>query len=204
MPKDKTANHVRIISAARKEFLEKGFEKASMRSIATAVGMTPAGLYRHFRDKEEMFAALVQPALDALDNLMKVQIERSYKYLESGHLEEMWNGDTDLSCLIELVYGHFDSFQLLLRSSGGTRFERFFDEFVEKDQEETLRYLDAVRTQGVPINEIVPEELHLLLNAYYSAFFEVVVHEFSREDAGHYLETLKQFFYPGWRAFLGF
>ena len=34
MPKDKTETHERIIPAAMKIFLEKGFEKATMREIA--------------------------------------------------------------------------------------------------------------------------------------------------------------------------
>lgn len=204
MPKDKSASHARIIPAAKKEFLENGFEKASMRSIAALAGMTSAGLYRHFADKEEMFASLVQPALDALKEMMEIQTRRGYLYLEKGDLDSMWSGDTDLTRLVDVVYDHFDAFKLLLRSSAGTRFEHFFDEFVEIDQAETMRFMNALRARGIHVNDIVPEELHLLLNAYYSAFFEVVVHDFSKKDALHYLETLKQFFYPGWRAFLGF
>ncbi len=204
MPKDKSLSHARIIPAAKKEFLDNGFEKASMRSIAAAAGMTSAGLYRHFKDKEEMFAALVQPALDALKDMAEIQTRRGYMYLEKGDLDSMWSGDTDLTRLVDVVYDHFDAFRLLLRSSAGTRFEHFFDEFIEIDQAETMRYMDALRARGIHVNDVVPEELHLLLNAYYSAFFEVVVHDFSKKDALHYLETLKQFFTPGWRAFLGF
>lgn len=204
MPKDKSASHARIIPAAKKEFLENGFEKASMRSIAASAGMTSAGLYRHFADKEAMFAALVQPALDVLKEMMEIQTRRGYLCLEKGDLDSMWSGDTDLTRLVDVVYDHFDAFKLLIRSAAGTRFEHFFDEFVEIDQAETMRFMDALRARGIHVNDVVPEELHLLLNAYYSAFFEVVVHDFSKNNALHYLETLKQFFYPGWRAFLGF
>ena len=41
MPKDKTETHERIIPAAMKIFLEKGFEKATMREIAEEAGITP-------------------------------------------------------------------------------------------------------------------------------------------------------------------
>ena len=44
MPKDKTETHERILPVARKIFLEKGFEKASMRDIASEAGLTAAGL----------------------------------------------------------------------------------------------------------------------------------------------------------------
>ena len=43
MPKDKTETHERIIPAAMKIFLEKGFEKATMREIAEEAGITAAG-----------------------------------------------------------------------------------------------------------------------------------------------------------------
>jgi AcrR family transcriptional regulator len=204
LPKDKSATRARIMPAAKKEFLDKGFEKASMRSIAASAGMTSAGLYRHFEDKEAMFAALVQPAVDAIKDMADIQTKQAYRYIDEGNLDAMWIGDTDLSRLINIVYEHFDAFRLMLRSSSGTRFEHIFDEFIEMEQAETLRYMDALRGRGIHVNDIVPEELHLLLNAYYSAFFEIVIHEFPKEDALHYLETLKKFFYPGWRAFLGF
>ena len=55
MPRDKTDSHIRIIQAATEEFLEKGFQNASTRSIAARAGITSGGLYRHFKDKEEMF-----------------------------------------------------------------------------------------------------------------------------------------------------
>ncbi|MCR4820215.1 MAG: TetR/AcrR family transcriptional regulator, partial [Elusimicrobiales bacterium] len=63
MPKDKTESHRRIIPAAMQEFLEKGFKNASTRAIASRAGITSGGLYRHFKDKEDMFASLVEPAL---------------------------------------------------------------------------------------------------------------------------------------------
>ena len=39
MPKDKTEMHEKIIKAAAKEFLEQGFENASLHSIASTVGI---------------------------------------------------------------------------------------------------------------------------------------------------------------------
>ncbi len=44
MPRDKTASHARIMAAAREEFLEYGFKKASMRRIGDRCGMTAAGI----------------------------------------------------------------------------------------------------------------------------------------------------------------
>lgn len=69
MPRDKTESHERIIAAAKAEFLEYGFENASMRRIAANADITVSGLYKHFPSKEEMFAHLVQPVLDSFNTL---------------------------------------------------------------------------------------------------------------------------------------
>ena len=203
MPRDKSASHERIIPAATKEFLEKGFEKASIRAIAAAAGMTSAGLYRHFADKEAMFASLVEPLLMEFRGLFDVLKARDYELLEQRTLDAMWEKGTDLAAFLDLIYRHFDAAKLLVCCSEGTRYEHFIHDFVMEEQIETLAYLDEARRRGIPVKDIRPEELHLLLSAYATAIFEVVVHDFTREDAQHYLTTLQTFFYPGWRAVLG-
>ena len=82
MPRDKTASHEKIVDAAMREFQEKGYEQASMKAVADAVGMTSAALYRHFENKQDMFAALVQPALDELESWKEKHIASSYDLLK--------------------------------------------------------------------------------------------------------------------------
>lgn len=67
MPRDKTASHERVLAAAREEFMAYGFEKASMRRIGERCGMTAAGLYRHCRDKADLFRELVEPSVEGID-----------------------------------------------------------------------------------------------------------------------------------------
>lgn len=202
-PRDKSASHERIIPAARKEFLEKGYEKASIRAIAAAAGMTSAGLYRHFTDKEDIFAALVEPLLKEFRGLFDVFTARDYKLLEQDTLDTMWEEGADLAAFLDLIYRHFDAAKLLICCSEGTRYAHFVHDYVMVEQKETLAYLDEARRRGIPVKDIRPEELHLLLSAYATAIFEVVVHDFTQQDAQHYLATLQAFFYPGWRAVLG-
>ena len=56
MPRDKTENHEKILAAAYDEFLEYGFNDASMRRIADACEMSASGLYkRDHADPNESF-----------------------------------------------------------------------------------------------------------------------------------------------------
>lgn len=203
MPKDKTATHEKIIKAAGEEFLNKGFEQASMRSIANSIGMSAAGLYRHFVDKETLFTTLVQPALDAIDDWSLHHKAYDYQLLEERRLEEMWEGGADINLIKKVVYPNFKAFKLLLCCSDGTRYVNFIHEMVMLEQEETIGFMNEVRKAGIPVKDIKVEELHLLLSAYVTALFEVVVHDFSEDEAVHYLDAFERFFCAGWRAFFG-
>lgn len=191
------------MAAAKAEFLEQGFEKASIRSIAARAGMTSAGLYRHFTDKEDMFAALVEPTLKICLDRFAVEKARDYELLEQNRIDEMWGKAPTIMALIDLIYANFDAFKLLVCRSEGTRYADFVHAFVMMEQQETLAYMEAARKNGIPVKEVDPKELHLLMSAYSAALFEIVVHDFSKAEAEHYIQTLLTFFVPGWRAVLG-
>lgn len=203
MPRDKTETHEKILSAAKEEFLAKGFEQASMRKIAAKAGMSAAGLYRHFADKEALFAALVDPAIQELERFYTAHKAWDYQMLAQNDLDAMWASGADLQMVMEVIYPHFDAFKLLICRSEGTRYARYLHDLILLEQEETLAYMEAARAQGVPVKDVRPEEIHLLMSAYVTALCEVVVHDFPQEDARHYLETFQAFFCPGWRAILG-
>lgn len=48
----------RILDAARKIFLEKGYEKTSIRNIVNEINYSPGMIYFHFKDKSEIFNEL--------------------------------------------------------------------------------------------------------------------------------------------------
>nr|MCR5057357.1 TetR/AcrR family transcriptional regulator [Clostridiales bacterium] len=66
MPRDKSISHGKVNQAIKDEFLEKGYEAASIRSIGARAGMTSAGLYRHYEDKAAMFDAIVSPLVSEI------------------------------------------------------------------------------------------------------------------------------------------
>jgi AcrR family transcriptional regulator len=59
-----------ILAAARGLFLRQGYHGLSMRQIAEAVGVSKAALYYHFQDKEELFLAILNDALETAEGLI--------------------------------------------------------------------------------------------------------------------------------------
>lgn len=54
----------RLLAEATRQFVERGFDGASMQQIADACGVTKAALYYHFAGKAEMLLAIVGGYLD--------------------------------------------------------------------------------------------------------------------------------------------
>ena len=55
----KSERRAEIRAAAVRVFAEKGFDTATMRDIADAVGTRPGSLYHHFRSKDELLRELL-------------------------------------------------------------------------------------------------------------------------------------------------
>ena len=64
-----------ILSAARDEFIDKGLEGASMRSIALRAGCTTGAIYPQFESKERMYAALLAQSLERLDTAVLAAVQ---------------------------------------------------------------------------------------------------------------------------------
>ena len=62
----------RILDAARKIFLDKGYENTSMRNIASEINYSPGTIYFHFKDKSEIFHELHKEGFRLLLARLKV------------------------------------------------------------------------------------------------------------------------------------
>jgi AcrR family transcriptional regulator len=63
-----------ILDAARDIFVRQGYESFSMRKLAEKIEYSPASLYLHFKNKEELFDCLVEESFEhLLKTLMHVE-----------------------------------------------------------------------------------------------------------------------------------
>lgn len=210
MPRDKALSHEKIICAAREEFLEYGFDKASMRRIGKRCGLTAAALYRHFDSKEAMFDALVKPALEDLKGWIDDHVSRSEEAIRackdvpgSSETKAIWNS-TEIDMMRELIYPRMEEYAMLTNKSRGSRYENFLNDFVEDQLKMMLPQFKELKALGLDVKDVSEEELHMVTTAYCTALFEPVVHDYTFEDAVRYLGTVEAFFMPGWKNLMGF
>ncbi len=59
-----------IIKTAKNLFIQKGYYGLSMREISDALGVSKAALYYYFKDKEELFLAILRLYLNDMDSAL--------------------------------------------------------------------------------------------------------------------------------------
>ncbi len=194
----------KILEIAKQEFIEKGFSGASMRNIAKKVGITATALYRHYKNKEEIFEAVVSPAVKAWRQFCMEEAETQPELAWQEGLDAMWEEDVQMKRVVDMVYANLEVQKLLFFGSKGTKYEDFFHELVVNVQKGTLSFMEELKNRGISVNDVDEKDMHLLLSAQYTATLEMIKHDYSYEEALHYAETVACFFREGWRKYLGF
>ena len=64
MDRNGSARQTHVLATALTVFARHGFRKTSIEDIAKAAGISRQGIYLHFKNKDEIFGASIQKALD--------------------------------------------------------------------------------------------------------------------------------------------
>ena len=109
----------RIHSAAKREFLEKGFLGASLRNIVKSAGVTTGAFYGYYDSKEKLFDALVSDKYEHIMG-MYVSTQNSFKELDAGEQQANMgkiSGDC-LEQMIDYMYASSGLYLCALRGQG--------------------------------------------------------------------------------------
>ncbi len=184
-----------LIEAAKKEFKEKGYNKASLRSICAKAGVTTGALYFFFENKAELFSAIVDQPIKGLKKLLMEHFQEDREYMQ--HLDSMENMEMDHSnlsdMLVEYIYSNYDSLMLLLTSAENTVYENCIDELVTLTENSMPIMLSGLK--GYTYDEYMS---HWMSHITVDAFLNVIKHETDMEQAKHKLRKIMNYLIEGW------
>lgn len=194
----------RIVDAAKREFLDKGYVEASLRTIAAEADTSTNSIYVRFGDKEGLFSAIVEPVLNEMtERFIRIQ-ERFYLMTPEEQAERMPKyADGGTSELIDYMYEHLEEFRLLLDASYGTRFHNFVDELVRIEVEYTYKFMEAVGYSDKFGDAVTQKLLHIVTTSRFESIFEIIRHGMSREEATEYIELLSRYHRCGFIEIFG-
>ncbi|MFI3174743.1 MAG: TetR/AcrR family transcriptional regulator [Bacillota bacterium] len=195
----------KLIVAARSEFLEKGYELASLRTIAQNAEMTTGAIYRRYADKEALFDALVSETEEGFFQMFSSAQESFFDLIEEGNTKMSYDLTNDyLLSLVEYVYENLEDFRLILCYGAGSKHEDFLHKLVALEVARKNEYYDILRKKGKLVGEIHPDVHHMLVAAYFTSVFEVVKHDMKKEDAYSHIAQIATFFQSGFRSLIRF
>lgn len=193
-----------IHMAAKAEFLEKGFQSASLRNIVKTAGVTTGAFYGYYDSKEELFEALVREQYDTFMGAYKKTIQEFGEMSPQRQMDNL--GTFSFQCVHDMLlyaYDNLTEFKLLLCCSDGTPFAGMLDEMVEIETKATHDFQETLDCIGKPSPKIDPQLEHILITGMFNAYFELIIHEIPMEQAEIYLSQMWDFYCAGWYKIMG-
>ena len=170
-----------LIDSGTAEFLDHGFEKASLRTICKNAKVTTGAFYSYFEKKEDLFSAIVDPMLEAYHELYFAVVASALSGTDG-------NRDTELR-IIEFICAHKDEFMLLFECADGTRYAGFRDRlhndlFMPTYQACFDKYAECA---------VDPAVVRVFMHMKYTQYMELVYGGYSMEQIRNLVQMYAEF-----------
>jgi len=193
----------RLLECAKAEFLEKGFEGASLRVIAAAAGTSTNSIYVRFSDKAGLFNAIIEPVTKEfvrrfekiLDDFSNFSAEEQKKNMNEYTLSQYYK-------LIDFIYDNFDEFKLLQDGVCKDKYQAFIDQLVKREVDFTLKYLVNVEQPVFEKSKLKKELFHSAMSFYFNGTFEIVRLNMSKKKAKEYTKVMSAYHKAGFEALI--
>ena len=187
-----------ILTAARQEFAERGFQGSSLRRICSAAGVTTGALYFFFQGKDDLFKCVLDQVTIPFHRLM-----------EDHYLQEKDTDDRDQSeganedfyvsrMLIDLYFSNQQTWDILAHHLDHPIVQAFLNRFVEESQE---HYQYLLETMPEP-PAIDPFAVHQFVHMQVDTMLTLITHEFNREDMIKHSKTMIRMLRGAFRAMM--
>ena len=191
----------KILDAAKREFLNKGFAGTNVRAVAQEAGVTTGALYNLFKNKDGIFEALVSGVFDEFLNTMS--------HSDLLELQNFGMKTSDLSAIIELsqrrflrmvdfFYDNWDAMKLIVCCSKGSSYERIFDKAIDVVDRETIQLL---KHDGVKISRRIRFFIHVMVTSHFENLKEIFYHNLKKSEAVEYILDFNVYHCAGWKQY---
>lgn len=197
MPEEK-ATREKLLASAKKEFLEKGYMKASLRTICKNADVTTGALYFFFQNKQDLLSAIVEKPLQELNEVMQSHLLAEL----TTDTQAAFSGDTSEDVLamkqvVHHMYQNYDVFQILLTKSQGSKYENIADWFIDRADEHYTQLAENI-SKSLGVKKPDAYIIHWIAHMQIDAFIHLLTHEKDEKKAIGHMETIVSYLVAGW------
>ena len=193
----------KLLDSAKECFLEKGYLGTMLRDVCSKAGVTTGALYKRYKGKEELFDAVVEPAVCKLNEVVERSLNQDISSYTDEELIRPWSlSEQNVKHWFEMLEEVRDGFILLVSSkSDGSRYSNFHHEWVQKMTDVDFLYLEEMQKRNLMRQDMTHRELHVLLTCFWQLYYEPFIHGFTDEEIEKHCEYISMLF--DWKKILG-
>ena len=179
-----------LLESAEASFLSRNYADVTMEEIAEAVGVTKGAAYHHFANKEALYLAMMQSALQEKQALFQTAVA------SPGTCQERLRRLTQI--FLELPREKRDVMKLVRRDINIFK-DPVRDQLVRAYQSALPEQIEVIMRDGIRDGELAPVDARLL-SWLYVAIVEVILTPYAErvlEDQQEMLDFVIRLFFSG-------
>jgi len=190
-----------ILQASKEEFILNGYNNASLRNIALKCHISATAIYRHFKNKEEIFNAVIEPLITYFNKMANYVETKDIDFFNNDNLDEMWKFEHDGGFHLKLIFGKYNDLVKLIVKERKAWFKELI---INYEYDATIRYINKMKDKGYEIKKFSLISFKVLLDSYLEAYLNLLDFNLEKEGLLKIGNEINEFFTIGFRNLLGF
>lgn len=191
----------KILEIAKLEFLNLGYQKASLREIAKKSGVTKGNIYTYFGGKDDLFCELAKPAMDVFEK--ELYSEGSYEMYEDV-LEPVYSTEISIESFkyhAKCINEYRDEMKLLFFCSDGSSYSNYRERIAKQYEKSSQAYMKSIKRLNPEFeNNISYLFFHTLAQMYLGFVEEILLHNPSDNELDKYIVEMSLFISSGFKS----
>ena len=131
----------KIVKAAFDEFLEHGFQSASLNKISSKAGITIGALYTRYKNKDALFCSLIQEVF-SIQEKSKSIVQMYYKVRETKNVDDLIDAiKREDRIYLDILFQYYYECILFFCKSTGNSIDAMLNKMMEQKSKETVLFL---------------------------------------------------------------
>ena len=184
-----------IVQAACSEFLAYGFQKASLHKIAEKAGVTTGAIYTRYKNKDALFASLLQEFFETMKVLFTSVAEEYEKAKRSAQPEDIIRAiNAEEHVYFRLLTERCNDCTLFFCRSDGSSIETMLHELMNRKAEQMMEFFSHIYGKAPNADAI-----RLLMGSQFWYFRQLLDQHMEEGRMLTCLQAVLNFTNAGWR-----
>ena len=198
MPRKRGSNaektKMQLLEAATKEFVDKGYDHASLRAICSRAGVTTGALYFFYKSKEDLFASVIEPFTAPVLEV----VSKDYEFEEAvdEEFDNLSVGMKSARVVLDICYQHPELVRIVSSNTTNPVVDEFCGQLKKTIASRLIEVLPDCGTTktGTPQAELTAQ---WFAGLYIEGLFKIVGLGLDMDDAEKQLDTMVSIMHEG-------